>query len=482
MAQPTQTRTATLPDTPAARRLQMFLDAYNRGDLDSVTEFITSYYTDPLVERGPDSDRAVWNAMDYTNALWHALRTDPSCGLAVHRVERSAPHDIRVLAQCGLAGEWVYIRVRLAPQEPERMIEFRVRPALRPPDLATPQPPTADLIGAFAAFVERLVAADVFSGAVLVAKDGQPIFERAYGLATQEFEVPNRIDTKFNIGSLNKMFTAVIIAQLAQEGHLRFGDVISQHLAEYPPQIGGKVTIHHLLAHLSGIGSYWNERFECERPRIRTVSDFLALFQDDPLNFEPGTRWQYSNGGYIILGAIIEHVTGMSYYDVVRERIYRAAGMENTDAYEMDMPVRNLAYGYTHVGPDGWLELAPRRNNLFLHVVKGGPGGGGFSTVEDLLRFDRALREHILLDRAHTEAVLEGKVAVRGPGLRYSYGFFDRRINGQRVVGHSGNFPGIGAQFDMYLDTGYTVVILSNYDPCAAQIIVDQMRDLLTRL
>ena len=274
----------------------------------------------------------------------------------------------------------------------------------------------------------------------------------------------------------------VAIAQLAEEGALHFTDTIADHLPDYPREDAAQATIDQLLCHMSGIGSYWNDQFDCERARIRTVSDFLHLFAADPPHYPPGGRWLYSNGGYVILGAILETITGQSYYDVVRERIYQPAGMDATDAYEMDRLVPNLAIGYTHVTPDGMREIGPHRNNLFMHVIKGGPGGGGFSTVEDLLRFETALRTNILLSATSAGTLLTPKVALRGDSLQYGYGFFVRSINEQRVVGHSGNFPGIGAQFDMYLDAGYTAVILSNVDPAASQIVADYLRDRLTRL
>lgn len=340
----------------------------------------------------------------------------------------------------------------------------------------------AEIIKDLAAFLEQLVSDDQFSGAVLVAKNGSPLFKQAYGLASKVFNVPNRIGTRFNLASMNKMFTGIAIAQLAEQGKLSFSDTIDKYLPEYPKAIAERVTIHHLLTHTSGMGSYWNDRFDATWATLRTVQDFLPLFIDDPLAFEPGEQWQYSNAGYIVLGAIIEQVSQQSYFDYVREHIYRPANMLNTDAYEMDRPPSNIAIGYTRAGLAGEPELRARRNNLFLHVVKGGPSGGGFSTVEDLLNFSIALQEHRLLTETYTNIVLTGKVNLPEPQkthASYAYGFFDETINGHRVVGHSGGAPGINSRLHMYLDLGYTVIVLSNYDPPAATQVTDWLGDIL---
>jgi CubicO group peptidase (beta-lactamase class C family) len=334
------------------------------------------------------------------------------------------------------------------------------------------------------AYVKKLAAADVFSGAVLVARDGKVVYRKAFGMASQAFRVPNRVDTKFNLGSMNKMFTAVAIAQLAEKGKLSFSDTVGKHLPEYPNKaVGEKVTIHHLLTHTSGMGSYFNPKFmEASRDRFRSVADYLPLYVDEPLAFEPGARWEYSNSGFMLLGAIIEKATGKSYFDTVREQIYRPAGMKDTECYEMDQDTPNLAIGYTRMGPEGPGSSGPRRNNLYMHVIKGGPAGGGFSTVEDLARFATALREHRLLSSPSTETVLAGKVALPGSGeAKYAYGFFEERVNGKRVVGHGGGFPGINSQLDLYPELGYTVAVMSNYDPPAAQRVAGKLREMITQ-
>jgi len=292
--------------------------------------------------------------------------------------------------------------------------------------------------------------------------------------------VPNKVDTKFNLGSMNKMFTAVAIAQLAERGKLAFTDPIGAHLPDYPEEVAAIVTIHHLLTHTSGLGSYWNERFEATKARVRTVQDYLTLFIDEPLAFTPGERFQYSNAGFIVLGAIVERASGQDYFDYVREHVYAPAHMPDTDAYELDRDVPNLAVGYTHQRIDGKIEPGEWRNNLFLHAVKGGPAGGGYSTVEDLLHFATALRRNELLTPAFTDLVMTGRVDTDiAPGIRYGYGFADAMLKGLRVVGHNGGFPGINAHLDIYPDLGYTVVVLANYDPPIAFQVVDKVRDLI---
>ncbi|GAI05666.1 unnamed protein product, partial [marine sediment metagenome] len=191
------------------------------------------------------------------------------------------------------------------------------------------------------AFLEKLDAQDKFSGAVLIAKDGEPILKKAYGLANRSFNVPNKIDTKFNLGSMNKMFTGVAILQLAEQGKLTLDDKIIKYVLDYPnKEIASKVTIHQLLTHTSGMGLYWtDEYFKTSKDLFKNVEDYLPLFVNQPLQFEPGSEFSYSNSGYMVLGLIIEKVTGQSYFDYVMENIYKPAGMINTDAYELDYVV-----------------------------------------------------------------------------------------------------------------------------------------------
>src|SRR5213595_3930185 len=187
------------------------------------------------------------------------------------------------------------------------------------------------------------------------------------------------------------MFTAVAIAQLAQAGKLLFTDTVGKHLPDYPnKEVAAKVTIHQLLTHTSGMGMYWGEKFKEQREKLLTVAAHLPLFAADPLAFPPGEKFQYSNAGYMLLGSIIEKVSGEDYYSYVQEHIYKPAGMTETGFYEPGEEIPNLAIGYSRMSPDGKAS-EEIRDNTSMRDVKGGPAGGGYSTAPDLVKFQRAL-------------------------------------------------------------------------------------------
>lgn len=229
-------------------------------------------------------------------------------------------------------------------------------------------------------YLEKLVNADLFSGAVLLAKNGEAIYKNAYGLANQAHSIPNKINTKFNLGSMNKMFTGISAMQLVQAGKISLQNTIKDLVPDYPNrEIAQKVTVHQLLTHTSGMGSFFNKKFmDTSREILRSVEDFLPLIMDEPLLFEPGTSWSYSNSGFLVMGYIIEKISGMAYEDYVQAHIFQPAGMKDTAAYDLDYDWPNLATGYTEMGA----EPGRKKNNIFSHVIKGGPAGGGFQRLK----------------------------------------------------------------------------------------------------
>ncbi len=449
--------------------MEGLLKSLNAGDIASNRAFIEAHYSISALRGQSPEERALLDASLFSNTR----------GLKLIAIESAQEYEMLAHAQASLTGEWFRIRLDVAPEKPHQITALTLRPGARPAMVGRhPQLSESDTLAELQTLLETLVATDTFSGVVLVARGDRPIFQFVCGLASHEFHVPNQLDTKFNVASLAKTFTAVAITQLAEQGRLKFDHPISLYLPDYPREVADRVTVHQLLTHTSGLGNYFNARFAASRARLRTVSDFIPLFVEDPLAFAPGAKWSYSNAGYILLGAIIEQVSGQDYFDYVREHVFAPAGMVNTDSYEMDRPTPNLAIGYTNNDLNDRYDPGPRRNNLFMHVVKGSPAGGAFSTASDLLNFSAALRGHRLLSPQYTDLLMSGKVAMGGAEDRqYAYGLMVSLVEGKRIVGHSGTFPGIGARLDMYLDHGYTAVILSNYDPHVAQAVGNKLRE-----
>ena len=333
-----------------------------------------------------------------------------------------------------------------------------------------------ELAGQIESLVDKAAAEDSFSGVALVAKDGQAIFRKAVGFANKETRLPNKIDTKFNLGSLNKSFTSVAIAQLAQKGKLQYSDTIDRYLPDYPNKaVAEKVTIHQLLTHSSGLGDYLNN---AGLAQVKTLQDLLPLFVNQPLGFAPGEKVQYSNSGYVVLGLIIEKLSGRSYYDYVRENIFKPAGMTLTDSYELNQKVDDLAVGYTSMSREG-PQAGPRRANTSTLAGKGSSAGGGYSTVEDMLKFANALGSHKLLTPEFTEIVFTGGGPKKPSGPGGGYGFMQNQMNETRIVGNGGGGPGVNAIFRIYSGRSYTVVVLSNYDPPSAQKIANRIQEMI---
>jgi CubicO group peptidase (beta-lactamase class C family) len=348
----------------------------------------------------------------------------------------------------------------------------------------------AEAIAALAEELERQTAADMFAGAVMVSRNGETIFATAKGYADIERQIPNDVDTAFGIGSMGKMFTGTAVLQLVQAGRINLDDPLSAYLPDYPNEAMATATIHQLLTHTAGAGNIFGpdeiELFNANRENLREPEDFIALFGERPPGFAPGSRWEYSNYGFILLGRIIEVVSGESYFDYVRKHIFQPAGMNSTDNYPVGELPPKTAIGYTRVPPGERLSgrhadepLPPLRPNTETLPYRGGPAGGGYSTVGDLIRFATALREHKLLDQRHTELLVAGKVASMGSS-KYAYGFGDDLSqDGVRTVGHNGGAPGIYGQLTIFPVSGYAVAVLANRDPQGA---IGVIQSVTTRL
>jgi CubicO group peptidase (beta-lactamase class C family)/outer membrane lipoprotein-sorting protein len=332
----------------------------------------------------------------------------------------------------------------------------------------TDQLSVSEFVRELDAYLETNTEKDIFSGVVLFACEGKPIFKKAYGMADRERNIPNQLNTKFCIGSMGKMFTAVSIAQLVEQGKLSYDDLIGKYLGAdwILSEVGEKVKISHLLSHTSGIAEFLDDEFYkfTEAGTHWTLEDRKPIVKEKSLTFEPGTRWAYCNTGFILLAAIIEKVTGKDY---IKEHIFDPADMDNTIGSSSKKILLNVALGYDKVQEEG--KAIWRKTGLF--GKNGSPSSGGFSTVDDLLNFSEALRTDLLISSESKELLVSVKARSSSIDIEYGYGFIiSSSMKFGRVVGHGGAAPGVSANFRLFLDRGYTMIILSNFSEASLPV------------
>lgn len=307
--------------------------------------------------------------------------------------------------------------------------------------------PEAALISKIRHAVDSLALADQFSGVIMLAKQGTPVFQQAWGMADREAHRPNTVQTAFNLGSINKVFTATAIRQLVAAHQLEVDSVLGKYWPDYPNQaVASQVTVKQLLNHRSGIGgNIFDAPPGGTRHDIRHNDDYLQLFVHEPLQFTPGSQQAYSNAGYVVLGILVERLSGEDYYAYVNQHIYRPAGMTHTAAYPSDSLPPNTAIGYTR-GEDDAPPDAPLRRNTDLLPGRGSAAGGGYSTAGDLAHFLQALRE---------------KKIPGGP---------------PPGIGAAGGTVGVNAVMEGGLPGGYDLIVLTNLDPPAAERVARLVR------
>jgi D-alanyl-D-alanine carboxypeptidase len=442
-----------MPDTLQGKQVAAYLEAFNSGNQAALASFIRENAT-PVGPGGSDLDTRVRSAQGFYNA---------TRGLNVLTVETPARAEVAIVAQLRLTEQWRRMTFMFDDSSPPRLGGIRIEPV--DPPAALPKPAAQPLDAALDAYMARQVAANQFSGVVLVARRGKPVFASAYGLADKDRNVPNRVKAPFQYASVGKMFTAVAIAQLADAGKLSFDHTVADYLPEFAGKSAGAVTLRQLLTHQSGILDFFEakEKFERVRGSDNPQRDYLQVFAEEPLRFAPGERFEYSNSNFVLLGAIVDRVSGLAFEKYLEEHVFSPAEMTSTTLDPKGRGEWAPARGYTELAADGKMTPGTRRF-IDLAQGRGSAAGGGVTTVGDMLKFAEALRTHRLLSAKATKQLLTDHVDGQRSGEYYAMGFITRRNAKERVVGHSGGFPGVDAQVDMYLGSGWTVVVLANYE------------------
>jgi len=422
------------PQTPAGQKARIFWQAFLSADYQGLKKFLESSLPPEKLKENP-AEKRVEQLLNIRRQLGE---------ISLQKLLSSGPFDVTLIVT-NLSQEYFKLELDFKKSGNNLFLEKFTIDEAGPEDLAPPLPDLT-LAAAIQGFEQEIIKAvrdGRFSGVVLVAKDFQPIFFKPYGLASKEFEVLNQPDTRFNLGSINKIFTKIAIAQLVAKGQLSLDDKLGKLLPDYPnPEAKEKVTVRQLVNMTSGIGDFFGPEFRnTAKDVIRHNRDYLRFFASKPLAFEPGSREMYSNGGYVVLGEIISAVSKMDYYDYIKRNIFEPAGMKDSDWFQADVPVKNIAEGYTRQveeesqgepgKPDdkqgqkinkartedkekdgqslagkerlaldrqeqGW------RNNIYTRPARGSAAGGGYATAEDLLKFARALFDCKLLSEAWT--------------------------------------------------------------------------------
>jgi CubicO group peptidase (beta-lactamase class C family) len=451
---------------PAVTRLRELLAVVNSGDAAAMKAYLQANSVDPLTGQG-------WSSMLLPMVL-ELYRS--SHGLELVRVDTIGAQQFqpqRAGTTVGIlrnkaTGDEQPLAITIEPGPPYRLNGL---PILHPGLVATLVPRAAPApmaesaqLQEIGAYLKRLADADIFSGVVVIARDGQPILSQAYGYADRDKKIPNTLSTPFMLGSMNKLFTGLAIGQLVERGMLSYEDPLSKFLPDFPDWESAKrIKIKHLLSHTAGLGDYSRSKAYFDAlDRIRTVAALVDVIGREPPKFEPGTQWAYSNSGFVILGRVIEVVTGEDYYDYMQKNVFAPAGM--TSASFPIYPKSGvasvpMAYPYEVAFKDDRLQYV---NKLGVDFRRASPSGVGIASALDLIALANALNAGRVVKPETFRLHASPKPELAAPNYGYGFAVGMRQANNRLLVGHGGNAFGSCTEFGTLKDTPYTIIILSN--------------------
>jgi CubicO group peptidase (beta-lactamase class C family) len=478
-----QLESALPPTDSGEATLEALVDVLGTGDQAAIERFAGKYFAPKTLQEFPAADVSAWLARTYTD----------TGGLAIEGIAGETPDWVQAEAHARITGIHYCLTLRRKTEGGRTFItDFDARD-LYPagPQLQAPTP--RELKSSLEQLIDAYVARGLFSGVVLMAKDDRVFFRKTYGKANAAGDVPITLNTRLNIASIGKMFTATAILQLVESGKLSLDDRLEKVLPDYSNEkVRKQVTIRQLLTHTSGLGPqdyYDHPDYPAQRDKIRTVADLMRFAVATPLGAEPG-KYLYSNSGYIILGAVIERLSGQSFYEYLQRHIFKPAGMKRSLYAPGDLLGLNTAAALTNFHerdktPGKFIyRLGPL---LESQVGMGGPFGGAWVTADDLFAFSKALRGGKLVkpETFRLMTTPQGPTGAGAPGLtgqaQPGLGVEVVTRNGHTFFGHTGGDFGIASFLYWYPDSGYTTILLSNRDPRAARIVLNVTRAVLTR-
>jgi CubicO group peptidase (beta-lactamase class C family) len=446
------------PDGPDRRRIEGYGEAYvaalNSGSEEARLKAIRAIYSSAsLAEPGEARISAQMarlledmGRLEYHHSDLVAFERGASTSYVLHAYVRQKGGKM-----------WNDLQFRVEPNPPHKINALVFIASVSEP-VTLPNGPITDArtLEWLNGYIDTLVARDDLAGSLLLVVGERVLCERAFGYADAARTTKATPDTRFNLGSGDKMFTAVAVAQLAENGLLAFSDPIAKYFPDFPDAaFAQKATVAHLLSHTSGVGEYWTDEYERHSGEIRELRQMLPWVHAAGIDFQPGASFKYSNSNFILAGLIVEKVSGTDYYDYVRQHITGPLGMASTGSYPSDGSVAGLARPLVR-DKEGW-RLAPLR-------YRGTSAGGGYSTPRDILAFSRGLLSGKLV-KPETFGLL---TTAKNKGLQapfdYGYGFILDEESAGASFGHGGTARGINFAFRTFPETGITFVLFCNQD------------------
>jgi CubicO group peptidase (beta-lactamase class C family) len=372
-------------------------------------------------------------------------------GFELVRIENDTPTKVELEIRFPVTDDHWRLHVIQDPEKPLQIDELLMGRAPLPP--LTVDREDEAIADEFIAYIDHLGEHELFSGAVLIGRHGKILGMGAAGLASREHDIPNTVTTLYNVASLVKPWTAVAIAKLVESGQLNYSDPLKR----YVDTVDAPVEIRHLLSHTSGLGDYFGEEFtRLSKDRLRGIDDYLALADSFTPAFEPGSDWSYSNIGMLLLGKIIERISGKSYHEAIKKMVFEPAGMNTACFPHLDEVNRGCASGYGYK----WTGNGPVAiNALHSWAVRGSADGCAFATLNDIWQFSEALRHGGLVSKQTLDILTTAKPELGSNDYGYGFALLPERA----IVGHSGGLIGASANWDMINDPdGWTVIVLAN--------------------
>jgi D-alanyl-D-alanine carboxypeptidase len=457
-----------LPDTPVGHLAGELIHHANNDSPAQITQWVQHVLSASMTS----DDKAA-----FVTDLASAARDSGGLNVFDIRTDPHQPEFLEVAVKGRRTAQAALFGLAADPSHPDRLAQAMLVPMDDPLYIGWPKGPVshAELGKQIRSIVDELVRVSDFSGCVTVFDGGETVFDECRGLAERSFHVPVDHQTKFHVGSIGKIFTAVAIAQLVEAGKLSWNDTLAKLVPDYPDlAMAKKITVWQLLHHTSGLGDFIVPEYFEHPERYVNPADYLGLIARQPKAGEPGKGLSYSNAGYVLLGRIVENVSGESYFDYVQHHVFEPAQMASSGFDSEDQIVPELAVGYYH---DDGVFSRTWKANWIKNVYKGSPAGGGYSTNTDLLRFAKSLHEGKLITSGTLAKMFDDEVPA-GPGA-IGAGIDDRLSHGRHIRGHQGGIEGTTADLEMIWETGAAVALTSNEGPSQHWLLAEKIADLL---